>query len=289
MLATTVGQTPIPLGKGHFGTGQGESGDPHLPTRTLAGLALRLVGWAAHLKAPRRNHHHLGAARAIAEARSGTGIRPLPAAAQGRQQLIADGARFGQPLGPFEISDCRTSLLAQLPVHLDCSTQALEFALDLIDALHLHRGRGLRRHADKAACVILDFVGRPHARFRYDDGKWSLKQVLGHLIDTERVLLYRAMAAARGDRTRQPGFDQDAWEAVAPHDELDLEDLLEEFWLVRSTTLHFFRTVDADALTRRGVSGGGRRFTVGAMAWIIAGHEAHHLNVIDEKYLPGLP
>jgi len=137
--------------------------------------------------------------------------------------------------------------------------------------------------------ALLEDIGDADARFRYDDGKWSLKQVLGHLIDTERVLLYRAMAAARGDLTRQPGFDQDAWEAMAPHDELDLEDLLEEFWLVRSTTLHFFRTVDADALTRRGVSGGGRRFTVGAMAWIIAGHEAHHLNVIDEKYLPGLP
>lgn len=136
--------------------------------------------------------------------------------------------------------------------------------------------------------ALLEDIGDADARFRYDDGKWSLKQVLGHLIDSERVLLYRAMTAARGDRTPLPAFDEDAWEAVAPHDELDLDDLLEEFWLVRSTTLHFFRTLDADALDRRG-TGGGRPFTVGAMAWIIAGHEAHHLNVIEERYLPGLP
>lgn len=135
--------------------------------------------------------------------------------------------------------------------------------------------------------ALMEDIGDADSRFRYDDGKWSIKQVLGHLVDTERVLIYRTMAAARGDATPQPGMDQDAWARLAPHDELDLEDLMEEYWLVRSHTLHFFRTMEADALARRGRADN-RGFRVGAMPWVIAGHEAHHLKVLEERYLPGL-
>lgn len=134
---------------------------------------------------------------------------------------------------------------------------------------------------------LLDTVGDVDARFRYAADKWSLKQVLGHVIDTERLFVYRAMSFARGDSTPLPSMDEDAWEAAAAHDALDLEDLLDEFWLVRAGTLRFFRNLAPDVLENAGVASG-HRFTVGATAWVIAGHERHHVGVLRERYLTAL-
>lgn len=110
-------------------------------------------------------------------------------------------------------------------------------------------------------------------------GKWSLKQVLGHVIDTERVMAYRALRIARGDQTPLPGFDQDPFVANAGFEHRTLASLLEEMQSVRAATLTLFRGLPAEAWSRSGTVDGNPA-TVRALAWIIAGHELHHVRLL---------
>ena len=121
-------------------------------------------------------------------------------------------------------------------------------------------------------------LGRPHA-----PGEWTIKEILVHLIDTERVFTYRALRFARGDATPLPGFDQDAYVPVSQANQRTLEDILEEFASVRAATLTFARSLQSEALARAGTASGAR-LTVNAALWIIAGHELHHLASIRENY-----
>ncbi len=125
------------------------------------------------------------------------------------------------------------------------------------------------------------------ARFRYATGKWSIKEVIGHLIDTERVFAYRALRFARGDDTPLPGFDQDAYVAAARFDDRPLPELLDEFRTVRSASLALFRSFDETAWRARGTASA-RPISVRAIAYIVAGHERHHVALLREKYLPPL-
>jgi len=135
--------------------------------------------------------------------------------------------------------------------------------------------------------ALMETIGDIGAQHRYAENKWSIKEMLGHLIDTERLFVYRAMSFARGDDTVLPGMSEDAWEAVADHDGLDLDDLLDEYWLVRAGTIRFFQNLDAASLARRGRADG-TTFGVGCTAWLIAGHGRHHRQVLEERYLTGL-
>lgn len=119
---------------------------------------------------------------------------------------------------------------------------------------------------------------------RYAPGKWSLKELLGHLIDSERVFAYRALAIARGDRASLPGMDQDDYVAGGGFDRLPLEALLNEFEHVRRSSLALFSGLADDAWGRSGIANG-VSVTVRALAFIIAGHQAHHLGVVRERYL----
>ncbi|MDD5720710.1 MAG: DinB family protein [Candidatus Krumholzibacteria bacterium] len=121
------------------------------------------------------------------------------------------------------------------------------------------------------------------ARYRYAPGKWSIKEVVGHLVDTERLFAYRATSIARNDRTELPGIDQDQWLAGADFDRLALSDLLDEFTHLRRATVLFCRGLSAESLARRGVANG-KSITVLALPYIIAGHSGHHLEVIERKY-----
>jgi hypothetical protein len=121
------------------------------------------------------------------------------------------------------------------------------------------------------------------ALFRYAPGKWSRKQVIGHLIDTERLFVYRATSIARGDPAPLPGMDQDRWLAGADFDRTSLGDLLDEFILLRRTTVLFFRRLRPQDLARRGQADG-QSLTVLALPYIIAGHSSHHLKVMQERY-----
>jgi uncharacterized damage-inducible protein DinB len=119
---------------------------------------------------------------------------------------------------------------------------------------------------------------------KYGEGKWSVKQLVGHVIDTERLFSYRALSIARGDRASLPGMEQEVWMAGADFDSRTLASLAEEFGSVRSSTLHLLRHLSPEAWARRGVASG-NEVTVRALAYIMAGHEAHHVGILKERYL----
>jgi hypothetical protein len=125
------------------------------------------------------------------------------------------------------------------------------------------------------------------ARFAYAPGKWSVKEVLGHLADTERVFCYRALRIARADATPLPGFDENAYTPAGRFDERPPASLLAELAAVRSATVALFAGLPADAWKRFGTASN-NPISVRACAWIIAGHELHHRNGLAQNYLPHL-
>jgi hypothetical protein len=133
--------------------------------------------------------------------------------------------------------------------------------------------------------IFLLAFSEDDANFRYEPGKWSLKEILGHVIDTERIFAYRALRIARNDQTPIEGFEQDDYIRHAPFLHCRFADLIEEFGLVRIANLAMFRSLDEEAWTRGGTASG-NNVTVRALAYIIAGHVLHHRNVIEQKYLP---
>ena len=120
--------------------------------------------------------------------------------------------------------------------------------------------------------------------YAYEPGKWSLKEVLGHIIDAERVFAYRALCMARGDQQSLPGMDQDVYMAHAGFANRSIESLIGEYDSVRQSTLYFFNGLTPEDLKKTGVANNGH-FTVNALMYIIAGHELHHMNIIQERYL----
>jgi len=122
------------------------------------------------------------------------------------------------------------------------------------------------------------------ALHRYAPGKWSIKEVVGHLMDTERVFCYRALAFGRADTNPLPGFDENAWAPTGRFDARSLKDLAAELDVVRRATIALFSGLDADALARHGTANN-NPITVRALAWIIAGHERHHVAILRERYL----
>jgi hypothetical protein len=126
----------------------------------------------------------------------------------------------------------------------------------------------------------------PEARgtHRYAPGKWSIKEVLGHVIDTERIMSYRALRIARADTTPLPGYEQDDYVPAGGFDRRTLQDLFEELAAVRQATLHLLRHLDPTALARRGTAND-KPVSARALAYIIAGHERHHVAILNAKYL----
>jgi len=120
--------------------------------------------------------------------------------------------------------------------------------------------------------------------FRYAPGKWSVREVFGHLIDGERVFGYRAFRIGRGDQTPLPGFEENDYVAASGSDRRTLADLGEELALLRAANLRFFRALDAEAWERRGTASG-CSFVVCAFPYLLAGHERHHRTVLAERYL----
>lgn len=124
---------------------------------------------------------------------------------------------------------------------------------------------------------------RDRADFAYAPGKWTLKQVVGHLADVERVMAYRALWIARNDTTPLPGFDENAWVDNAKFGARSLDDLVEEFEVLRASTVQLASHLDAEELARRG-SSSGNPMSVRALFYIIAGHERHHVALFRERY-----
>jgi uncharacterized damage-inducible protein DinB len=121
------------------------------------------------------------------------------------------------------------------------------------------------------------------SRHRYALGKWTVRQVLAHVTDSERVFAYRALRIARGDRTPLAGFDQELWMNGLDVERRPLPDMVEEWRHVRAATLLLFRGFVPEAWERRGVASG-YEVSVRALAWIAAGHELHHRRILAERY-----
>ena len=120
--------------------------------------------------------------------------------------------------------------------------------------------------------------------YRYAPGKWTIKEILVHIIDDERIYSYRALRFARKDRTELPGFEQDDYTAESNANERSLESIFEEYEAVRKATIALFNGLDDEALLRRGKADGNED-TVRALAYHIAGHELHHIHFIRTNYL----
>jgi uncharacterized damage-inducible protein DinB len=136
----------------------------------------------------------------------------------------------------------------------------------------------------KATTDLIHALPEERLAFRYAEGKWTVKEILAHVIDDERIYAYRALRFARNDGTELPGFEQDAYALHSGANGRSVESLLEEFAAVRRATIALFDGLDDEALARSGVADG-NRVTVRALAYHIAGHELRHVNVIKERYL----
>ena len=131
---------------------------------------------------------------------------------------------------------------------------------------------------------FLQPISEEKSRYRYAADKWSMRQLLNHVNDTERVFLFRAFWFARGFTDELPSYDQNIAAAVANADEFSWASHVKDFRTVREATLTFFRNLPDDAWSRSGIASG-NRVTVRALAYILAGHVAHHTAVLKEKYL----
>jgi len=119
--------------------------------------------------------------------------------------------------------------------------------------------------------------------YAYAEGKWTLKEMLGHIIDTERVFAYRITCFARNEKQHLPGFEEDEYVANARFSERNYEDLIEEFAALRKANLYLFRTLNNDELNRFGVASS-REISVKSILFIVAGHVNHHVSILKERY-----
>jgi hypothetical protein len=165
--------------------------------------------------------------------------------------------------------------------------QANEAASDYFGYIDLARSENIVSFLDHQlgeAMSFLESISEERSQHRYAPDKWSVKQVLNHVNDGERLFLGRALWFGRGFPDPLPGFDQEIGVAGANADDTAWSDLVEEFRTVRLGTLSFFRNLPDEAWYRTGVASD-NPFTVNALAHIIGGHVAHHLNVLKERYL----
>ena len=134
--------------------------------------------------------------------------------------------------------------------------------------------------------LLLSGLSEEQGDFRYAPEKWSAKQVLGHVCDTERVLAYRALRIARGDATPMEGFEQDDYVKNGPFARHAIAEVIEDYIAVRRATISLLRSLEEAAWSRRGVANK-NEVTVRALAYTIAGHEVHHRRILEEKYFGG--
>lgn len=131
---------------------------------------------------------------------------------------------------------------------------------------------------------LLRGIDEEKAAHRYAPDKWSIKELVGHIIDTERIFAYRALRFARNDLTGLPGFEQDDYIRHADFDACPLGELVREFEFVRGANLLMFKHLSDEAWQRRGIASGGE-VSVRALAFIMAGHERHHMEILRTRYL----
>ena len=138
--------------------------------------------------------------------------------------------------------------------------------------------------ARKESTAFFELIPPEKHDYRYAPDKWTIKEVLQHIIDTERVFAYRILRIARGDKTPLPGFDQNIFAQHAAVEKRSFYSLIAEYRVVRESTLLLLNNLSPEALERKGTASGAE-FSPLTIAYIAAGHEAHHLRIIEERYL----
>lgn len=136
----------------------------------------------------------------------------------------------------------------------------------------------------ETAVELLESVPEERLDYRYATGKWTTREVVGHVVDCERLFSYRAFRFARGDSTPLAGLDQDAIMAGADFSSRSMGSLINEFRHLRASNISLFMSLSPECFDRRGIASG-CEFTVRALMYILAGHAEHHMQVIGERYL----
>lgn len=139
------------------------------------------------------------------------------------------------------------------------------------------------RTAGDELIATLSAIPESRGDFRYADGKWSIRTVIGHVIDVERIFSYRALRVGRGDATPLPGFEENNYAVTAASDARTVADLVAELTAVRASTVRLFASFSVDAWTRRGIASNAE-VSARALAWITTGHALHHLRILKERY-----
>jgi len=141
----------------------------------------------------------------------------------------------------------------------------------------------LSRQIDRAVVIFEKFKG--NGDLRYEEDKWTVKQVIQHITDAERVFSYRLLRLGRGDETPLPGFDENSYAETANVEHRDEEELISELVAVRSGTFSLVKSLTGEMISGSGVTGD-YRITVPALLYVIAGHFEHHLYILEERYAP---
>ena len=143
--------------------------------------------------------------------------------------------------------------------------------------------QNLESAQDEFECVLRNLPDNKHS-YSYASGKWTLKELIQHIIDTERVFCYRALSFARNDQTSLPGFDQDVFVDNDTANERDYYDLLDEMKVLRKSSIQLFKSFSKEALLRIGVASD-NKMSVRALGYLFSGHQIHHINIVKERYL----
>jgi hypothetical protein len=135
----------------------------------------------------------------------------------------------------------------------------------------------------RETAALLRGIDEKKSQHRYAPGKWTIREVVGHLVDAERVFTYRAVTFARGDPTKLPSFDENVWAKTSNAARRSMADLIAEFEAVRAATIALFRGFSDEEFARSGTASN-NPVSVRALAYIVAGHERHHVKVLHDRY-----
>ena len=196
-----------------------------------------------------------------------------------------------EPTGPLSASSEQATLAGMpdpsSPLGLPKPEEAVPYYFTYIDRIASADVVGVLQAQLEPALTFFSGLSDEASTFRYAPDKWSIRQVLGHISDCERLFAARAFWFARGFDSALPSFDPDACASAARADEITWTDLIEEFRGVRLATLALFRNLPPEAWSRRGIASE-NPFSVRALAYIAAGHLDHHLAILRERYVkPG--
>jgi uncharacterized damage-inducible protein DinB len=167
------------------------------------------------------------------------------------------------------------------PTSGDYQAAYLKYYIDLVQGEDIVKALEAQL---SSSSKFLRLLSEEQGNFAYAEGKWSLKEVLGHIIDTERIMAYRALSFSRGEAANLPGYEQDDYVKAAAFNRRSLADLVNEFRLVREGNILLFKSFGEETLTRTGTANN-NFINVNTILHFIAGHEIHHMNVIRTKYL----